>query len=258
MKIASWNVNSVNARIPNIKKWLESTNPDVLLLQELKCTDDNFPYFEFEALGYKCAVNGQKSWNGVAILSKHPIEDIRKGLDDNNSDEQARYIEATIKGIRIASLYVPNGNPIDSDKFPYKLKWFDKLYTHAQELLATNMPIIFGGDFNIIKEEKDAWDISVWEDDALYKIESRKKFRSILSLGYTDAFRINNTQSREYSFWDYQAGAWAKNNGIRIDYFLTSPLATDMITKCEIDKNPRAEDKASDHTPIVLEIKELS
>lgn len=255
MKIASWNVNSVNARLPNIVKWLESASPDVLLLQELKSMEEKFPFKELEEAGYNCAVNGQKSWNGVAILSKHPIEDVTKELDGEPEDEQARYIEATINGVRVASIYLPNGNPVDTEKYPYKLRWMDRLYNRAKELLELDTPVILGGDYNIIPEEKDAWDISKWEDDALYLLDSRKKFRAILILGYTDAFRINNTKPEQFSFWDYQAGAWPKNNGIRIDHFLTNSIATDMIVKCEIDKEPRGEEKASDHTPIVLEIK---
>lgn len=255
MKIASWNVNSVNARLPNIVRWLETASPDILLLQELKATEDKFPYAELEAAGYKCAVNGQKSWNGVAILSKYEIEDIKLGLDGETEDEQARYIEATINGVRVASIYLPNGNPVDTEKFPYKLRWMDRLYNRAEELLAKNIPVIFGGDFNVIMTEHDAANISEWTEDALYKIETRKKFRALLNLGFTDAFRINNIKPGQYTFWDYQRGAWQKNEGIRIDYFLTSPLATDMVVKCEIDKAPRGEEKASDHTPIVLEIK---
>ena len=255
MKIASWNVNSVNARLPNILKWLKTASPDVLLLQELKCTEDKFPKQEIEELGYSCAVNGQKAWNGVAILSKHPFSEISKGLyKDNNSDEHARYIEATIKGVHVSSIYVPNGNPVDTEKYPYKLEWLDKLYNRAKELLDQNIPIIIGGDFNIIPKDIDALNITKWENDALYKLESRKKLRAIINLGYTDAFRINNSKPNQYTFWDYQAGAWQKNNGIRIDHFLTSPNATDMIIKCEIDKQPRGEEKASDHTPIVMEL----
>ncbi len=254
MKIASWNVNSVRARVHNIVEWLESEQPDVALLQELKSEDETFPYADFEKLGYKCEISGQKSWNGVAILSKHEIKDVIRKLPFDDSDEQARYIEATINGVRLASIYLPNGNPVDTEKYPYKLKWMDRLYKHAKNLIENEKMVVLGGDYNIIPTEQDCYDPSAWADDALFKIESRQKYRSLLNLGLTDAFRVKNDKAEQYSFWDYQRGAWPKNEGIRIDHFLLSAQATDCLENCYIDKGPRAKEKASDHTPIIIEL----
>lgn len=254
MKIASWNVNSINMRLPHVLDWLTKHKPDALLLQELKCTDDKFPLAEIEAAGYKAAVHGQKSWNGVAILSPHDITDIRRGLPGDDSDEQARYIEASINGLRVASIYLPNGNPVDSEKYPYKLRWFDRLIAHARGLLAQDMAVVLGGDYNIIPEPRDCHDPAAWAEDALFRLDSRRKFRSLVHLGYTDAFRVMNDDSEQYTFWDYQAGAWPRNNGIRIDHLLLSPRAADRLKDCRIDREPRAAEKASDHTPIYAEL----
>jgi len=254
MKIASWNVNSINMRLPHVLDWLTKHKPDALLLQELKCTDDKFPLAEIEAAGYKAAVHGQKSWNGVAILSPHDITDIRRGLPGDDSDEQARYIEASINGLRVASIYLPNGNPVDSEKYPYKLRWFDRLIAHARGLLAQDIPVVLGGDYNIIPEPRDCHDPAAWAEDALFRLDSRRKFRSLVHLGYTDAFRVLNDDSEQYTFWDYQAGAWPRNNGIRIDHLLLSPRAADRLKDCRIDREPRAAEKASDHTPIYAEL----
>lgn len=254
MKIASWNVNSINMRLPHVLDWLTKHKPDALLLQELKCTDDKFPLAEIEAAGYKAAVHGQKSWNGVAILSPHDITDIHRGLPGDDSDEQARYIEASINGLRVASIYLPNGNPVDSEKYPYKLRWFDRLIAHARELLAQDIAVVLGGDYNIIPEPRDCHDPAAWAEDALFRLDSRRKFRSLVHLGYTDAFRVMNDDSEQYTFWDYQAGAWPRNNGIRIDHLLLSPRAADRLKDCRIDREPRAAEKASDHTPIYAEL----
>jgi exodeoxyribonuclease-3 len=254
MIIASWNVNSITARLPNVLEWLKAHEPDVLLLQELKTTEDNFPKQEFSALGYHAAVCGQKTWNGVAILSKHKIEHVKSGLPGDASDEQARYIEATVNGLRVASIYLPNGNPVDSDKYPYKLKWMDRLYAHVKKLLKTEQPLVLGGDYNIIPEDKDCHDPKLWKDDALFRLESRQKFRVLMNLGLTDAFRVNNSEAHQYTFWDYQGGAWQQNAGIRIDYFLLSPQAADLLEECTIDTKPRGKEKASDHTPIILKL----
>ena len=253
MKIVTWNVNSVNARLPNITSWISKNDPDVVLLQELKCTDDKFPFDAFTEIGYHAEVFGQKSWNGVAILSKHEVTDVLKGLPGDDTDEQSRYIEATVKGIRIAGLYLPNGNPVDTEKYPYKLSWMDRLYTRMKETLENGTPAVFGGDYNIIPEDRDCYDPAAWSDDALFKLDSRKKFRALLNLGYTEAFRATN-DNIAYSFWDYQRGAWQKDHGIRIDHFLLSPQATDLLKNCTIDKTPRAEEKASDHVPVILEL----
>ncbi len=255
MIIATWNVNSITARLENVLAWLEAQAPDILLLQELKATEENFPKAAFAALGYHAAVCGQKAWNGVAILSKHDVQDIKIGLPGDAADEQARYIEATINGMRVASLYLPNGNPVESEKYPYKLKWMDRLHAHAQNLLTTEQPVILGGDYNIIPEDIDCHDPRLWQDDALFRLESRRKFRALMHLGLTDAFRVNNAQAHQYTFWDYQGGAWPQNHGIRIDHFLLSPQAADLLEECRIDTDPRGKDKASDHTPVMLRLK---
>ncbi len=253
-KIASWNVNSIRARLPNVLEWLDSASPDIVMLQELKAQDEQFPEGDFKDRGYHCYVFGQKSWNGVAILSKHEATDIVKGLPGDDTDEQSRYIEAKIDGVRYCCLYLPNGNPVDTEKYPYKLSWMDRLYKRSQDLLASGTPFVLGGDFNIIPANEDCHNPAAWEDDALFRLDSRKKYRALLHLGLTDAFRVNNAEAESYTFWDYQGGAWPKNHGIRIDHFLMSPQITDKMTSCVIDKDPRDKDKASDHTPIILEI----
>jgi exodeoxyribonuclease-3 len=255
LTIATWNVNSITARLPNVLAWLKSSAPDVLLMQELKTTEDKFPQMELSALGYNAAIFGQKTWNGVAILSKHKITDVKMGLPGDKADEQSRYIEATVEGIRIASIYLPNGNPVDSEKYPYKLKWMDRLHAHVKDLLSDEQPLVLGGDYNIIPEDRDCYDPKVWQDDALFRLESRRKFRALTYLGLTDAFRVNNDKDHQYSFWDYQAGAWQQNNGIRIDHFLLSPQAADLLEDCTIDSAPRGQEKASDHTPVVLKLR---
>lgn len=255
MIVATWNVNSINARLHNVLAWIGKSAPDVLLLQELKCTEDKFPKAEFEKLGYHCAVFGQKTWNGVAILSKHKIGDVVRGLPGDTSDEQSRYIEATINGLRIASIYLPNGNPVDTEKFPYKLKWLDRLHAHVQTLLQGEMPLVLGGDYNVIPEDIDCHDPKAWEGDALFRPESRRKFRALLHLGLTDAFRALHPDAQQYTFWDYQAGARPRNAGIRIDHFLLSAAAADMLEDCTVDEAPRDLEKASDHTPVLLSLK---
>lgn len=254
MKLVTWNVNSINQRLPLLLQWLQANTPDVVMLQELKCMDEKFPRAEIEAAGYTCEVFGQKSWNGVAILSRHPIEDVTRGLAGDDSDEQSRYIEATIKGIRVGCLYLPNGNPVDTEKYPYKLRWMDRLAAHAKTLLAQEIPFVLGGDFNIIPQPRDCHDPAVWADDALFRLQSRQKFRALLNLGLTEAFRAVNDNAGEYTFWDYQAGAWPRNHGIRIDHFLLSPQAADKLASCVIDREPRSWEKASDHVPVVLEL----
>lgn len=255
MKIATWNVNSVNMRLPLLLRWLGEQQPDVVLLQELKCTDDKFPRAEIEAAGYQVEVFGQKSWNGVAILSRHAMTDVMRGLPGDDADEQSRYIEATIKGIRICGLYLPNGNPVDSEKYPYKLRWMDRLADRARALLATETPFLMGGDYNIIPQARDCHDPAAWADDALFRLESRRKFRVLLNLGLTEAFRALNDNDGEYTFWDYQAGAWQRNNGIRIDHFLLSPQAADRLAACTIDREPRSWEKASDHVPVTVSLR---
>jgi len=253
VKIATWNVNSIGVRLPHVLDWLKTNEPDVLLLQELKCPDEKFPRAEIESAGYQCAVHGQKTYNGVAILAKHEIEDLKTGLPGEN--EQSRYIEATVQGVRVASIYLPNGNPVDSEKYPYKLAWFDRLISHARTLLAQEIPAVLGGDYNVIPEARDCYDPEGWTNDALFRLESRRKLRELTYLGFTDAFRAFNDKDHQYTFWDYQAGAWPRNHGLRIDHFLLSPQAADRAEDCVIDAKPRALEKASDHTPVVLTLK---
>ena len=257
MRIATWNVNSVKARMPNVLAWLDVQKPDVVLLQEIKCETASFPAMEFEAAGYKSVALGQKSYNGVAILSRHDIADVREGLPGNPDDVQARYIEATIQGIRVASIYLPNGNPIapDSEKYPYKLGWMARLKKHAATLLENEMPVVLGGDYNVIPEAVDVYDAKAWEGDALFHPKTRAAWREIVQQGYTEAFRaLHPNDTNAYTFWDYQAGAWPRDAGLRIDHFLLSPEAADRVAGCSIDRAPRGLDKASDHTPVIVEL----
>ena len=258
VKIATWNVNSIKVRLPHVLDWLKTAEPDILLLQELKCIEDNFPRMEIEDEGYSVAVAGQKTYNGVAILSKTQLEDVITELPGDDQDEQARYVEAVtdVDGcvLRVGSIYLPNGNPVDTEKYDYKLAWMDRLQTHAKNLLADEEVVVLAGDYNIIPEDADVWDPEAWRDDALFRMETRQKFRSILNLGYTEAFRALHSELGRYSFWDYQRGAWQKDYGIRIDHLLLSPQATDLLTACDIDKKPRGLERASDHTPVWCEL----
>lgn len=254
--IATWNVNSIKARLENVKDWLGKNQPDIALLQEIKCVEENFPAAEFEALGYHSIAVGQKSYNGVALLSKQPAEDVITTLPgtlaDGAEDEQARYVEARVGDIRVASIYLPNGNPVDSEKYPYKLSWMDRLREHAKGLLEAEEVAVLGGDYNVIPAAKDCYDPAAWADDALFKLETRSKFREILNLGYTEAFRALSDETHAYSFWDYQRRGWELDNGIRIDHFLLTPKAADRLEACRIDREARGRDKASDHTPVVV------
>ena len=255
IRIATWNVNSVKARLPNVLEWLKSAAPDVLLLQEIKSTDDTFPLLEFQAEGYTAAVHGQKTYNGVAILSKLPMTDISRRLPGDDSDEQARWIEATIAGYRIASLYLPNGNPNPCEKFDYKLRWMDRLAVHGRTLLAQGIPVVLGGDYNICPTDADVYDPLSWSNDALCRPESRAAYRRLLHQGFTDAYRaLHPNQECAFTFWDYQAGAWPRDLGLRIDHFLLSPQAADRLRACDVDKEPRGREKASDHTPVWVEL----
>lgn len=259
MKIASFNVNSLKARLENLKTWLKDADPDVVCLQETKSTDDTFPRSELEDLGYNLAIHGQKTYNGVAILSKFPLEDIRTGLPGDNGDEQARYIEAVIPAggtvVRVASIYLPNGNPLGTDKFTYKLKWMDRLREHAQTLLTYEEALVLAGDYNVIPKDEDCYDPVAWADDALFHPEAKANFRSLCNLGFTDAFRAFHQEGNRYTFWDYQAGRWQKGQGIRIDHLLLSPQAADRLVTCDIDEEPRGREKPSDHTPIWCELR---
>jgi len=254
MKIATFNVNSIRARMPRALEWLAEARPDVALLQEIKIQSEDFPALEFQALGYDVAVHGQKTYNGVAILSRHPMEDIVTGLPGGPDDDQARYIEATVKGVRVCGIYLPNGNPVDSDKFPYKLAWMDRLIAHVRDtLLPAEMPVVLGGDYNVCPTDRDVYDPAGFADDALCRPETRARFRTMLNLGLTEAWRALHSDIG-YSYWDYQRGRWSRDEGLRIDHLLLSPQAADRLVACEIDKGPRGKEKASDHTPVWVEL----
>lgn len=248
MKIVSWNVNSLKARLEHVKKYLHKSDIDVLMVQELKGLD--FPTDIFKEIGYETTAVSQKAYNGVGVFSKTPITVLSNQLAGDAADEQARFIEFETNGYRLINIYAPNGNPVDTEKYPYKLKWLARLKSHLKNLREENIPFAIGGDFNVIPEPKDCYDPKAWENDALFRIETRKAYREILNLGLTDAFRVFDQRAGQYTFWDYQAGAWQRNNGIRIDHFLLSPEMTDRLKSCTIDSIPRSWDKASDHTPI--------
>ncbi len=248
--IATWNVNSVKARLGIVVDWLKAFAPDVALLQELKCEADAFPRLEIEAAGYRAEVVGQKSYNGVAILARHPIDEVITDLPGDGEDEQARYVEATVAGVRVASIYLPNGNPVPGPKFDYKLDWMKRLSTHAAALLDSERPIVLGGDYNVCPTDADCWDPAFMRDDALCQPESRAAFRTVLHQGYTDALRLQHTGPHLYSYWDYQAGRWQRDEGLRIDHLLLSPQAADRLVDTGVDKTPRDKEKPSDHTPV--------
>ncbi|MCV6824221.1 MULTISPECIES: exodeoxyribonuclease III [Halocynthiibacter] len=266
MKIATFNINGIKARINALPDWLKEAEPDVVLLQEIKSIDENFPREIFEDMGYNVETHGQKSFNGVAILSKLPLEDVSRGLPGDDSDEQARWIEATVVGeqaVRVCGLYLPNGNPVELDqegapieggKYAYKLAWMERLHTRAKQLLEDEMPALMAGDYNIIPQPEDAARPTAWEGDALYRPESHEAWRKILNLGFTEAFRARNQAPENYSFWDYQAGAWNRNDGIRIDHFLLTPQCADLLLECKIDSEVRGREKPSDHTPVWVEL----
>ena len=257
MRIATWNVNSVGARLPTVLAWFEEAQPDVACLQEIKCVDEKFPTAEFEQLGYNVAVHGQKSYNGVALLSKTPLEDVRKGLPGDPDDDHARYIEAVVSGptpVRVASIYLPNGNPVATDKFAYKLRWMERLNRHARDLLGLEEPLVLAGDYNVIPEPQDADEPASWAGDALFQPESRGAYRGLQWLGLTDAYMAADGAPCGYTFWDYQAGAWDRNHGIRIDHLLLSPRAADRLASVVIHRAVRAREKPSDHVPVVAEL----
>ncbi|UWR23795.1 exodeoxyribonuclease III [Sulfitobacter sp. S190] len=267
MKIASFNINGIKARIDALPAWLDEAQPDVAILQEIKSVDEAFPREVFEERGYNVETHGQKSFNGVALLSKLPLEDVTRGLPGDEDDEQARYIEATVVGardaVRICGLYLPNGNPVELNddgspvaggKYAYKMGWMDRLHARAEALLAEETPFLMAGDFNIIPQPEDAAKPDSWREDALFRTASRGKWRALVNLGLTDAFRARTQGPGHYSFWDYQAGAWNRNNGIRIDHFLLCPYTADHLRDCQIDKNVRGRDKPSDHVPIWVEL----
>jgi len=257
MKIATWNINGIKARAHLVPEWLSEAAPDVAVLQEIKSVDEAFPRELFEDLGYNVETHGQKGFNGVAILSKLPLEDVTRGLPGDDGDEQARWIEAVVVGrtaVRVCGLYLPNGNPVPGDKFDYKLAWMERLEARARALLAAEEAAVLGGDYNIIPQAEDAKRPEAWEGDALYRPESRAAFRRILNLGMTEAFRAREAGPGHYTFWDYQKGAWDRNDGIRIDHFLLTPQAADLMTGITIEAAVRGREKPSDHVPVVLEL----
>lgn len=257
MKIATFNINGIKARAEALPRWLDEAQPDVALLQEIKSVDENFPREIFEERGYNVETHGQKSFNGVAILSKLPLEDVTRGLPGDDTDEQARWIEATVigkKALRICGLYLPNGNPAPGPKYDYKLAWMERLYDRARDLMAGEEPALMAGDYNIIPQAEDAARPDVWREDALFRPESRAAYRKILNLGFTEAFRARTQGPGHYSFWDYQAGAWNKNDGIRIDHFLLTPQAADLMRDCQIDAAVRGHEKPSDHVPVWVDL----
>jgi exodeoxyribonuclease III len=253
VKIASWNVNSVKARLPHLLAFLEDAQPDVMCLQETKCLAADFPMLEVKALGYNVETIGQRSYNGVALLSKAQPSELVCGLQGDVDDGQPRYIEASFGDVRVASVYLPNGNPVGTDKFTYKLAWMERLIEHTRELLRREIPFVLAGDYNICPTDDDVYDPVALRDDALCRLEARSRFRALVYLGLTDAYRVFHREPHRYTFWDYQAGRWHRDEGLRIDHLLLSPHAADRIVACDIDKKPRAKDRASDHTPIWCE-----
>jgi len=259
MLIATWNVNSIKAHIEAVKRWLVEVKPDVVCLQETKCEDANFPVWAFEELHYYIALFGQKSYNGVAILSKLPLENIMRGLPGDPEDEQSRYIQATLidgsRSATIASIYLPNGNPVESQKYAYKLAWMDRLKVHAKAMLKREEPFVLAGDYNVIPEAIDAKTPGQWFHDALFLPATRAKFRELEALGLTEAFRALYPSARDqFTYFDYQAGAWQRQNGIRIDHMLLSPQAADRLVSSHIDVHVRGWEKPSDHVPLLIEI----
>ncbi len=255
MKISSWNVNSVRARIKNINDYIKDSSPDVLFLQEIKTQNENFPNDEFKKLGYQSYVFGQKSYNGVAIISKNELNNINKSFIKDNLN-QARIITAELKlkskKLELINIYVPNGNPVDTEKYEYKKEWLKKFITNIEKKIQKNSNILIAGDFNIIPEEIDVHDFKRYENDALGRLEIRKKYRELINLGFKDVYRFKNKAKQEYTFWDYFAGSWQKNYGMRIDHFLLSNSLIENVKSIKINKKPRSKEKPSDHTPIEL------
>jgi exodeoxyribonuclease III len=258
MRITTWNVNSIKQRMDNLTAWLSERQPDVVCLQETKCVDDAFPREPLEALGYNVAVHGQKAFNGVAVLSKFPFDEVTPRLPGMDEDDHARFLEAVIStadsALRVASIYLPNGNPPGTDKYTYKISWMDRLIRYARERLELEEPLVLAGDFNVIPTERDARYPERWTTDALFLPATRQKFRALCNLGLTDAVRAGSDGPGPFTFWDYQAGAWQKNDGIRIDHLLLSPQAADRLTGVGIDKHVRGWEKPSDHVPVWAEL----
>lgn len=258
MRIATFNINGIKARIEALTAWLEEAGPEVVVLQEIKSVDEGFPREAIEDLGYRVETHGQKSFNGVAILSKLPLEDVVRGLPGDESDDQARWIEGTVIGdkgaVRVCGLYLPNGNPAPGPKYDYKLAWMARMRTRAAELMSLEEPALMAGDYNIIPQAEDAAKPDSWRQDALFLPQSRDAYRLILNLGFTEAFRSRHAEPGHYSFWDYQAGAWQRNNGIRIDHILMTPQCADLMTDSGIEKELRGRDRPSDHVPVWVDL----
>ncbi|PUZ23344.1 exodeoxyribonuclease III [Chitinophaga parva] len=257
MRIATYNVNGINSRLPVLLRWLEETKPDVVCLQELKAPQEKIPEAAIAAAGYKAIWHGQKSWNGVAILSRSaPIEEIRRALPGDDEDTHSRYIEANVGGIIIGGLYLPNGNPAPGPKFDYKLAWFQRLQQHAKTLLALGSPVVLTGDYNVMPTEKDVYKPERWVDDALFRPETRAAFKTLVDQGWTDAIRKLHPDETIYTFWDYFRDAYGRNAGLRIDHFLLSPEVDKRLLKAGVDKHVRGWEKSSDHAPVWIEVKD--
>ncbi|MBV6657591.1 MAG: exodeoxyribonuclease III [Devosiaceae bacterium] len=255
MQIATWNINGVKARLETALAWLEEASPDVVCFQEIKSEDAPFPRERFEALGYQVETHGQKGFNGVALLSKTPLEDVTRGLPGDDGDVQARFITGRVTGpgghtVRVAGLYLPNGNPLGTEKFPYKLSWMERLLAYAREALESEEPLVLAGDYNVIPDARDLYSENAWTDDALYQPESRAALRRLEALGFTDAIRAAS-DGQHYTFWDYQGGCWPKNHGIRIDHLMLSPQLADQLVEVRVDDHVRGWEKPSDHVPVV-------
>lgn len=255
MKIATYNVNGVNGRLPVLLRWLERVQPDIACLQELKAPDEKFPIDAIRAAGYDAIWHGQKSWNGVAILSRgHALHETQRGLPGDPNDSHSRYIEAAVNGILIGCLYLPNGNPAPGPKFDYKLNWFKRFTAHAATLMAQDIPVILAGDYNVIPTEQDVYKPERWVDDALFFPESRAAYQKLLGQGWTDALRTLYLEEKIYTFWDYFRNAYARNAGIRIDHLLLSPPIAHRLTAAGVDREVRGWEKTSDHAPVWIEL----
>lgn len=257
MRIATFNINGIKARLPRLIEWLEETRPDVACLQELKTSDETFPIRDIEAAGYGALWHGQKGFNGVAILARGdaPVE-TQRGLDGEPEDEHSRYLEAEVKGVRIASIYLPNGNPVPGPKFDYKLRWMQRLRARAQTLWASEHPVVLAGDYNVIPFDRDVFSVKAMQGDALMQPESRSAYRTMLGDGWTDAVAMRHPAGGVWTFWDYQAGAWPRDAGFRIDHLLLSPVAADRLVDAQVDRDYRGREKASDHAPVWVELRD--
>jgi exodeoxyribonuclease III len=258
VRIATWNVNSIKQRLDGATAWLTERAPDLVCLQETKCVDDAFPREAFESLGYNVAIHGQKTFNGVAILSKYPFDEVNIGLPGDHTDDHARFMEAVVStaqgALRLASVYLPNGNPPETEKYTYKIGWMKRLFGYVRERLSFGEPLVLAGDYNVIPAGADVRNSQAWTTDALFLPQTRSQFSALMNLGLTDAVRATSDAAGVYTFWDYQAGAWQKNNGIRIDHLLLSPQAADRLGEVGIDRHVRSWEKPSDHVPVWLDL----